>query len=99
MLHKEHRIFFLRHAVFSELEEKDEKFQQVAKQLDAKTQEALRYKTAAEVAKVTIYFSFFSFVDENLTKTYQFFIPEIAVKCKCLVFQKWKGNRYFYFQT
>jgi len=40
----------------SELEEKDEKFQLMAKQLDAKTQEAVRYKTAAEVAKVTIIF-------------------------------------------
>ena len=38
----------------TELEEKDEKFQQVAKQLDVKTQESIRYKTAAEVAKVTI---------------------------------------------
>ncbi|XP_053387320.1 uncharacterized protein LOC123542904 [Mercenaria mercenaria] len=35
----------------TELEEKDEKFQQVAKQLETKTQEAVRYKTAAEVAK------------------------------------------------
>ena len=43
--------------IISELEEKDEKFQQVAKQLDAKTQEALRYKTAAEVAKVTKHFA------------------------------------------
>jgi len=40
----------------SELEEKDEKFQLMAKQLDAKTQEAVRYKTAAEVAKVTLIF-------------------------------------------
>ncbi|XP_052786896.1 myosin-10-like isoform X9 [Mya arenaria] len=35
----------------TELEEKDEKFQLMAKQLDAKTQEAVRFKTAAEVAK------------------------------------------------
>ncbi|KAL4216433.1 hypothetical protein ACF0H5_024158 [Mactra antiquata] len=37
----------------TELEEKEEKFQQMGKQLDAKTQEVVRYKTAAEVAKVT----------------------------------------------
>ncbi|KAH3740919.1 hypothetical protein DPMN_047636, partial [Dreissena polymorpha] len=35
----------------TELEEKDEKFQLMSKQLDVKTQEAVRYKTAADVAK------------------------------------------------
>ena len=41
-----------------ELEEKEEKLQQLNKQLEAKTQEAVRFKTAAEVAKVTISFHF-----------------------------------------
>ena len=39
----------------AELEEKEDKFQQVVKQLEIKSQEALRYKTAAEVAKVTVF--------------------------------------------
>ncbi len=53
---------------FSEIEEKEDKIQQMFKQIEMKNMEVQRYKTAAEVAKVKNYTWLIMY--GNLVQTY-----------------------------
>jgi len=46
--------YIILYVCFTELDEKDEKIQMLYKQIEVKSMEAQKFKTAAEVAKVTI---------------------------------------------
>ena len=53
---KKKLLFLYTYHKLTEIEEKEDKMQQMFKQVEMKNMEVQRYKTAAEVAKVTNYF-------------------------------------------